>query len=657
MAIAAADRTTCAKSCVKCTTCKKCAKSCSCRSVATAGIMTAVLALCMNFFASVSAQEDHEHHDHAHAHGPPCVCEAEDFGWAIDCTNVEPVADAINFLLDSANGCSFEDAEENVDCVENYHLMQAHHDFCPHHALDSVVVDGYGGVETLIHSFEQLYDDCMIGRMYDPELAMCPEVSCSDEDAMMAAVATITSDACANACVDDCEMAFQTILHVHDVCDEDEIPTVLEETLHDFEELCEEHLCNSVTEEQGMALLDTSMCSEINEYEWGGIFELPEDSYTWIAQKTGSGDDMAYADPTMKLAVLPAMDGSEEALEALGEEGNHALEEECTDVLPGGTIPVAMDACVRIVFDQNATETHFTISAPTEQFVAIFAEHFPTEFENDRHYLSDASGVDVEPLMSLNDGGHDDHEDEHEDEHDDHEDEHEDEHDDHEDEHEDEHDDHEHHEHHEPCFCVAQEENWEINCANATDVEISAYGYLLDASNGCALTDSGMNAECLRQYHIVQAHHDHCPHDTVYSDIESGLHLFEDLYEDCAISRAYDPELSSCPVPDCSDSAGMSAAVATLRSEPCTTSCSDESCVVAFQLILSAHDSCPEDMVSYAVEETLHDFEELCEESLCNSIGPDYDITLTECEDHAGESDNGDHDDHDDHEGEEHDDP
>ena len=154
-----------------------------------------------------------------------------------------------------------------------------------------------------------------------------------------------------------------------------------------------------------------------NEFEWGGSFMLSGDgSFTWIAQKTGSGDNMAYADPTMKLAVLPAMDGSEEALEALGEEGNHALEEECTDVLPGGVIPVEMDACVRIVFDQNATETHFTISAPSEQFVAIFAEHFPTEFENDRHYLADPSGVDVEPLMSLNDGGHDDHDDDHEDE-------------------------------------------------------------------------------------------------------------------------------------------------------------------------------------------------------------------------------------------------
>ena len=70
------------------------------------------------------------------------------------------------------------------------------------------------------------------------------------------------------------------------------------------------------------------------------------------------------------------------------------------------------------------------------------------------------------------------------------------------------------------------------------------------------------------------------------------------------------------------------------------------------------HSTCNTLRISKGVNPVqLHDFEELCEESLCNSIGPDYDITLTECEDHAGESDNGDHDDHDDHEGEEHDDP
>ena len=188
------------------------------------------------------------------------MCEAVEHGWSIDCSNIAVVVDALNYLLEPTNGCAFEDAADDEACHQNYHVMQAHHDFCPHHDLDEA-----GDVETIIHDFEQLYDDCSIGRMYDPELAMCPEVDCSDSDAMFAVVDTIRSDACATSCTGDCEAAFQTILHVHDVCEEEQIPTLLETSLHDFEELCEEHLCNSVTEEQGMALLDDSQCGEDSE--------------------------------------------------------------------------------------------------------------------------------------------------------------------------------------------------------------------------------------------------------------------------------------------------------------------------------------------------------------------------------------------------------
>jgi len=39
----------------------------------------------------------------------------------------------------------------------------------------------------------------------------------------------------------------------------------------------------------------------------------------------------------------------------------------------------------------------------------VFAEHVPTEFENDMHYLQDAAGEDVEPLVEEGGGGHDGH--------------------------------------------------------------------------------------------------------------------------------------------------------------------------------------------------------------------------------------------------------
>ena len=34
------------------------------------------------------------------------------------------------------------------------------------------------------------------------------------------------------------------------------------------------------------------------DVEWAGIFETPEDSYIWIAQKIGEEGDLGHIDPT-----------------------------------------------------------------------------------------------------------------------------------------------------------------------------------------------------------------------------------------------------------------------------------------------------------------------------------------------------------------------
>ena len=323
-----------------------------------------------------------------------------------------------------------------------------------------------------------------------------------------------------------------------------------------------------------------------NEFEWGGSFMLEGDAaFTWIAQKTGSGDAMGYADPTMKMSVLPAATGDMETLEALQSEGNHALEEECTDVMPEGTIPVEMDACVRLVFDQEASETHFYIDASGVDYVAIFAEHFPTEFEQDRHFLSDAEGADIEPIETLGGDGHD-------------------------------HD----HAHGELCVCEAEEHGWSIDCDNI-EVVVGALDYLLDSTNGCALEDAEENEECHKNYHVMQAHHDFCPHHALDAagDVETIIHSFEQLFEDCTIGRMYDPELAMCPEVDCKDMDTMMSVVDTIRSASCATSCTGD-CEFAFQTILHVHDVCEEEDIPTVLEITLHDFEELCEEHLCNSV-------------------------------------
>ena len=356
------------------------------------------------------------------------------------------------------------------------------------------------------------------------------------------------------------------------------------------------HVCARVRASASARCVSATSAAAENEFEWGGSFMLSGDgSFTWIAQKTGSGDAMDYADPTMKIAVLPSASGDMATLESLESEGNHALEEACTDVLPGGTIPVAMDACARLVFDQDASETHFYIDGSGVEYVAIFAEHFPTEFEQDKHYLSDAEGADIEPIETLGGDGHD----------------------------------HDHdHAHGEPCVCEAVEHGWSIDCGNIA-VVVDALNYLLEPTNGCALEDAADDEACHQNYHVMQAHHDFCPHHDLdeAGDVETIIHDFEQLYDDCSIGRMYDPELAMCPEVDCSDSDAMFAVVDTIRSDACATSCTGD-CEAAFQTILHVHDVCEEEQIPTLLETSLHDFEELCEEHLCNSVTEEQGMAL-----------------------------
>ena len=139
--------------------------------------------------------------------------------------------------------------------------------------------------------------------------------------------------------------------------------------------------------------------------EWTGIFDTPESSYIWIAQKVEGN----YVDPTMKLAAIPVSSASDEMLESAEEEGEHAMEEECVVLNHGDTILPVMDVCYLLTFDDDRWETTFPINASSTNAIAFFAQHLPTEFEEDTHYLKlVVSGEDIEPVAEG--GGHEDEE-------------------------------------------------------------------------------------------------------------------------------------------------------------------------------------------------------------------------------------------------------
>ena len=130
----------------------------------------------------------------------------------------------------------------------------------------------------------------------------------------------------------------------------------------------------------------------------------------------------------------------------------------------------------------------------------------------------------------------------------------------------------------------------------------------------------------------MQAHHDYCPYDALPANTEKTLHLYEHEFEDCYIQRQYDPALKPCPAFPCGEDAkqGLIDDGQTLFTN-CNSTCDSDECTAAFQRILMAHDTCDEDDLPGVVETTLHDFEEVCEAAICNTVADTYDLNAIEC--------------------------
>merc|ERR1719191_2436010 len=141
-------------------------------------------------------------------------------------------------------------------------------------------------------------------------------------------------------------------------------------------------------------------------FEWAGIFAVDDASHTWSMQKV----DGAYADPSMRLALIPTATPTEETMEALEKDGSELLlDEDCTVVEDGGSMtPAAGGSCFELHVGSGDDST-FTIVTDGIAGLAVYAQHVPIEFERDTHYLYDSSEVDIEPVAeeSSSGGGHD----------------------------------------------------------------------------------------------------------------------------------------------------------------------------------------------------------------------------------------------------------
>jgi len=134
-------------------------------------------------------------------------------------------------------------------------------------------------------------------------------------------------------------------------------------------------------------------------FEWAGTFDVSKyDSVYWVAQKV-DGD---YADPAMDIVVMSTASDSEKALEDAEEIAEPLLEaDSCTSWTGASALTPSSSLCYNLVFASSAFETIYEINTAGVDHLAIFAEHFPTEFERTTHYLISSDGDDVEPVHEL----------------------------------------------------------------------------------------------------------------------------------------------------------------------------------------------------------------------------------------------------------------
>merc|ERR1712216_751167 len=182
----------------------------------------------------------------------------------------------------------------------------------------------------------------------------------------------------------------------------------------------------------------------------------------------------------------------------------------CAVTKPGSTSKIEQGGSCFEMTVGSADDSEFTLDTTGISGVVIYAQHVPTEFEHNRHYLYDSKSTDIEPIAQIPSGGGGGHDHGH---------------------------DHDHGHGSEPCGCISKE-----------------FGFALDCKKN-------KTPECIRNFYIFQAHHDFCAHDDLPAFNEIIFHAMEEHFDTCFIERQYNPKLSMCPPVTCEDKEALKKAV------------------------------------------------------------------------------------------------
>ncbi len=137
-------------------------------------------------------------------------------------------------------------------------------------------------------------------------------------------------------------------------------------------------------------------------FEWAGIFAMNDATHTWSMQKIGG----AYAESTMRVVLIPTTTPDEATMENLEGGVEELIEGNCAVVEDGETMQNIADTgtCFELHVGTGDDST-FNIDTTGLSGLAIYAQHVPTEFERDQHYLKDSTGADIEPVAQEGGGG------------------------------------------------------------------------------------------------------------------------------------------------------------------------------------------------------------------------------------------------------------
>ena len=138
-------------------------------------------------------------------------------------------------------------------------------------------------------------------------------------------------------------------------------------------------------------------------FEWAGAFKLSAGNYVWTFAKV-DGD---YADPKMKMVILPSRLDGEAAIEDREEMAESLLKKKHSIRHVHGEVLTPLNgSAYQLVFDPKRNVTEFRVHIKKDGVYTFFTEHMPFEFEADEHFFKDTAKQDVEPTAQEPDSGH-----------------------------------------------------------------------------------------------------------------------------------------------------------------------------------------------------------------------------------------------------------